>query len=60
MPVALVATVLFNQSYSNADIERYYLGPALFAWTWLAVLAATVMEVMVMTLPPSTALSRMR
>ncbi len=35
-------TVLFAASYTNADIARYYLGPALLAWTWLAVLAGAV------------------
>ncbi len=42
--VSLLITVFFAASYANADIDRYYLGPALFAWTWLAVLAATVLE----------------
>jgi hypothetical protein len=37
-------TCFFNAAYVNADIERYYLGPALVAWTWLAVLAATVVD----------------
>lgn len=41
---ALVITCFFNAAYINADIERYYLGPALIAWTWLAVLAATVID----------------
>ena len=38
--VAFVITLLFNEAYANADIERYYLGPVLWVWTWLAVLAA--------------------
>ena len=37
-------TVLFAASYTNADISRYYLGPAFFAWTWVAVLAGAVVE----------------
>lgn len=37
-------TLLFNLSYSNADIERYYLGPALFGWLWLAVLLGAVVD----------------
>lgn len=41
---ALVITVLFNKAYSNADIERYYLGPVLWAWTWLGLLAAEVAD----------------
>jgi 4-amino-4-deoxy-L-arabinose transferase-like glycosyltransferase len=41
---ALVITCFFNAAYINADIERYYLGPALIAWTWLAILAKTVID----------------
>ena len=39
---AMLITVLFNEAYrpANADIERYYLGPALWAWTWLGILGA--------------------
>jgi hypothetical protein len=40
--VAMVTTLLFNTSYSNADIERYYLGPALWAWTWLGIFGGEV------------------
>jgi len=39
---AFVITVLFNAAYSNADINRYYLGPILWVWTWLGILAADV------------------
>lgn len=42
--VAAAVTVFFAMSYVNADIERYYLGPILLAWTWLAVLAATAAD----------------
>jgi hypothetical protein len=38
--LAFVITALFNAAYANADIKRYYLGPILFAWTWLGILAA--------------------
>jgi hypothetical protein len=41
---AMLLTVLFNAAYSNADIERYYLGPALWAWTWLAFLGAELVR----------------
>ena len=41
---ALVITCFFAASYVNADINRYYLGPILIAWTWLAILAAMVAE----------------
>jgi hypothetical protein len=41
---AVAITCFFSASYINADINRYYLGPALMAWTWLAILAAAVVE----------------
>ena len=34
--IALAVTCFFAASYVNADIGRYYLGPVLIAWTWLA------------------------
>jgi hypothetical protein len=42
---AAAITCFFAASYVNADINRYYLGPALIAWTWLAILAAAAIEV---------------
>ena len=41
---AALITCFFAASYVNADINRYYLGPVLLAWTWLAILAAVVIE----------------
>ena len=41
---SVAITCFFNAAYVNADIERYYLGPELIAWTWLAILAATVVD----------------
>ena len=41
---AVAITCFFNASYVNADINRYYLGPALMAWTWLAILAAAALD----------------
>ena len=38
----MAITCFFAASYVNADINRYYLGPVLMAWTWLAILAAVV------------------
>ena len=35
----MLLTCAFAASYDNAEIERYYLGPVLIAWTWLAILA---------------------
>lgn len=40
-------TVLFAISYDNAAIGRYYAGPVLVAWTWLAVGAATLVDAVV-------------
>ncbi len=41
---ALAITCFFNAAYENAEIQRYYLGPAVIAWVWLAILAAAVAE----------------
>jgi transmembrane protein TMEM260 (protein O-mannosyltransferase) len=35
---AVVITCFFAASYVNALIERYYLGPVLIGWTWVAML----------------------
>lgn len=43
--LAVLITALFNQAYANADIERYYLGPALLIWTWVGILAAEIADV---------------
>jgi hypothetical protein len=40
--LAMLITVLFNASYANADIDRYYLGPVLWAWAWIGILGAEV------------------
>jgi hypothetical protein len=42
--IAVATTVFFSASYINADISRYYLGPILIAWTWIALLTAVVAE----------------
>jgi hypothetical protein len=39
---AVAITCFFAASYENAMIDRYYLGPALMAWTWLGILAEGV------------------
>ncbi|MEO8437398.1 MAG: DUF2723 domain-containing protein [Chloroflexota bacterium] len=44
---AVAITCFFNASYVNADINRYYLVPALMAWTWLAILAAVAVELLI-------------
>ena len=43
--VSALLTCFFAASYVNADIERYYLGPLLMGWTWLAVLAVALVAV---------------
>jgi hypothetical protein len=43
---AVALTCFFAASYVNADISRYYLGPELMAWTWLAILAAAVVDLL--------------
>jgi hypothetical protein len=43
---AVAITCFFAASYTNADISRYYLGPALMAWTWLAILAAAAVQLL--------------
>jgi hypothetical protein len=48
--LALVITVLFNQAYANADIERYYLGPVLWVWLWIGILAAELVDAAVLVL----------
>jgi hypothetical protein len=48
--LATAITVFFAASYVNADIGRYYLGPAFFAWTWLAVGAAVAVELVARSL----------
>jgi Protein of unknown function (DUF2723) len=40
--LAVAITCFFAASYENADIGRYYLGPILMVWTWLAILGAVV------------------
>jgi hypothetical protein len=53
--LALVITILFNEAYSNADIQRYYLGPVLWVWTWLGILGAEVADRAALTIASLTA-----
>jgi hypothetical protein len=52
---AMVITLVFNTSYANADINRYYLGPVLWAWTWLAILAAFFARQVALVIDPASA-----
>jgi hypothetical protein len=42
--VATLTTCVFAASYDNAAIERYYIGPVFFAWTWIAILGGAIVE----------------
>lgn len=44
--ISFLITVWFAASYINADISRYYLGPAVIVLSWLALLAAEVAELL--------------
>jgi 4-amino-4-deoxy-L-arabinose transferase-like glycosyltransferase len=46
--LAMLITVVFNASYVTADIERYSLGPVLWAWTWVAALGGVIVEQVVL------------
>ena len=41
---ATLVTCAFAGLYQNANIGRYYLGPALFAWSWLAIAAGVLVN----------------
>lgn len=43
LPAAL-GTALFAAGYENADIDRYYLGPVVLGWCWLAILGRLVVD----------------
>jgi hypothetical protein len=43
---AAAITCLFAATYTNASIDRYYLGPALFAWSWLAIAAGEAVRLL--------------
>ena len=42
--LAVLFTCGFAMSYTNAEISRYYLGPTLIAWTWIAILGGTLID----------------
>lgn len=43
LPAAL-ATALFAAGYENAEIGRYYLGPVVLGWCWLAILGGVAVD----------------
>ena len=42
---ALALTCFFNSVYPDGAIDRYYIGPALIVWTWLAILGRTIVDI---------------
>lgn len=52
--VGFAVTVWFAASYVNADIERYYLVPALLALTWIAILAGSLIDAVLAFADPTT------
>ena len=46
-------TCFFNSIYPDGAIDRYYIGPAVLAWTWLAVMAVTIVQLTLGNLPAS-------
>jgi hypothetical protein len=52
---ATLTTCFFAASYENAAIERYYVGPAFFAWTWIAILGGAVAEAIATRSGPGSA-----
>jgi hypothetical protein len=42
----MVLTLFFNSVYPDGAIDRYYIGPVLIAWTWLAILGAGAIDVL--------------
>jgi hypothetical protein len=47
---AVAITCFFNSVYPDGAIDRYYIGPAFLAWTWLAILGGTLVDAMMGTL----------
>jgi hypothetical protein len=42
--LTMAITLFFNSVYPDGAIDRYYIVPAVFAWTWLAIFGATVVD----------------
>jgi len=41
---AMAITLFWNSFFQDGYIDRYYLGPVFWAWLWLAILGAFVVE----------------
>jgi hypothetical protein len=57
--IATLLTCAFAAVYVNADIGRYYLGPAVFAWSWLAILGGAAVDALARLRAPRMAASRL-
>jgi hypothetical protein len=44
--LTMAITLFFNSVYPDGAIDRYYIVPILLAWTWLAILGATAVELL--------------
>lgn len=44
--LTMAITLFFNSVYPDGAIDRYYIVPAVFAWTWLAILGASAVDVL--------------
>ena len=49
---AMVITLAFDLTYENAEIWRYYLGPILIAWTWIAILVKALIDALLSLIHP--------
>lgn len=45
--LTMAITLFFNSVYPDGAIDRYYIVPAMFAWTWLAILGASAVDVLI-------------
>ena len=41
----MAITLFFNSIYPDGAIDRYYIVPIMLAWTWMAILGATAVDV---------------
>jgi hypothetical protein len=50
---AMAITLTFALTYENAEIWRYYLGPILIAWTWIAILVKALIDAVLAVRQPA-------
>ncbi len=44
--LTMAITLFFNSVYPDGAIDRYYIVPAVLAWTWLAILGASAVDIL--------------